>query len=452
MIAIAGRCCSRSGAFGAAVFVALGWAAIWVGCGKAPSAEPPRLDPPERFESMDEVVQEQYVELRAAFDKAIADRASDSEIANRLGNLGMWFQIYRFQGTASVAYAEAVRLQPDNPKWIFLNGVAMSTLGELEAAEQAFRRTLELDPTYSAAEVRLAETLIGQGASDPLIQEHLVSALERDPSNVRAMVLLADRKRRAGSAEEALELLDRALKLQDSPQIHYHLGLAFRDTGAKEVANAHLAKADPESNPEGFLMRDPYSMEVTRMDVGYTTAMKRARQAMSNRNFVEALNQYRRSSDSRPGSVEARLGVVRAMLALDRKQQARAEADRLAVSFPDRPKVQFIAGRAHEALEPGSGEPYFLKAYELDGNLVQAMLKLADICEDQGRLDEALKFLAQARETRPGHVEASPRYARMLIQMGKIDEAKRILSEDVAVTESPGPLVVLMDELGMEIE
>ncbi len=419
-------------------------------CGET-QVELPELAPPERFEAMDEVVQKQYSELKAALDATVAEGASKTEIAERLGNLGMWYQIYRFQGTASVAYAKAVSLQPGNPKWIFLNGVAMSTLGELEEAEQAFRKTLELDPTYSAAEVRLAETLIGQGEDDQLIRKHLESALAIDPNNVRAMVLLADRQRRAGQADQAVALLDRALQLQDSPQIHYQLGLAFRDTGALEVANAHLAKAEPESNPEGFLMRDPYSMEVTRMDVGYTTAMKRARQAMSNRNFAEALSQYRRASDSRANSVEARLGVVRATLALNRKQQAKTEADRLVVSFPNRPKVQFVAGRVYEAVEAGSGEPFFLKALELDGNLVQAMLKLADYYQDQGRLNEALSFLARARNSRPGHVEASPRYARMLIQMGKIEEAKRVLSEDVAVTESPGPLVVLMDELGMEI-
>ena len=422
-----------------------------VACGKGP-VQIPDLKPPERFDAMDGVVQEQYSELKAALDGALAESEPPPVIAERLAKLGMWYQIYGFHDSASMAYESAVGLHPESPKWIFLNGISMSAMGRLEAAEDAFRKTLELDPDYLAAEVRLAETLVSQGKGDEEIVEHLESALRAEPGTVRAMVLLADRWRRAGRAEEAVKLLDQALQLQDSPQIHFHLGMAFRDAGSLDLANAHLAKSDPEMNPEGLFMKDPYFAEVARMDIGYSTAMKRARRAMTQRNYILALSQFRRAGDLRTASLEPRLGAVRAMLGLDRLMEAKTEADRLVESYPDRPKVHFVAGRVHEALEPGSGEPFFLKALELDGDLFQAMLILASIYEDRGRLSEALDLLSRARGIRPGHVDASPRYARMLIQLGRIDEAKRVLNEDIAVTESPGPLVVLMDELGMEIQ
>ena len=423
---------------------------LWA-CG-APAPNMPDLAPPMGFEDMDPPVKEQFQKLEAELQEATASGASAEEVAAAIGNLGKWFQAYRFLETAQVAYGAAVERAPEEPKWVYLLGRVRASLGDPVGAEAAFRRARELDPELPAAAVREAEALQAQGVSGEPVEALLERALELDGGCVRARVALAEERRRAGDPDRAVELLERALELQRVPEVRYYLGLAHRDRGDLKVAQELLEHARPGAKPEGFRMHDPYSAEVAAMDIGYVTAMRKARQDSTAKRFVGALNHYRRATAARPDMVEARLGEIRSLFALERLQQARVKVEKLLEEHPELPKAYYLAGRIHDGLEKGTGEPYYLRALELDPKLVPALMELGEKAWDRGEVEAALGYFERARSESPDHLEASTRYVRALAALGRRQEAEAAWKVSYERAEEKGPLLVLADELDLRIE
>ena len=101
---------------------------------------------------------------------------------------------------------------------------------------------LEMHPNDAAAQVGLAEALVGlRRPADAL--PLLDKALEWDPSSVRGYVVRGEARRALGQYEEAEQDIRTALFLDPSPRVHLGLARLTLETGLEEIALQEYAKA-----------------------------------------------------------------------------------------------------------------------------------------------------------------------------------------------------------------
>ena len=110
-------------------------------------------------------------------------------------------------------------------------GIALMSLERLDEAEQAFRRSIELDP-------RRPEPWYALGAlktqrDDPQATfEAFLRVLEINPRDGRAWTNLGNALQQMDKHDDALAAYERAAKLlPDEPVVYYNLGLAFHAQG-----------------------------------------------------------------------------------------------------------------------------------------------------------------------------------------------------------------------------
>ncbi len=120
-------------------------------------------------------------EVRTA-SAALQARRDPIEPLARLAGL-YHANVYNAQAAQSLAALQ--RLEPKNPRWVYLLADVRLRLGEWDAAEQALRQTLELDANYLPAWFRLAEVLAKRDAIDAA-RECYARAVAVAPENVLA--------------------------------------------------------------------------------------------------------------------------------------------------------------------------------------------------------------------------------------------------------------------------
>jgi tetratricopeptide (TPR) repeat protein len=115
----------------------------------------------------------------------------------------------------------AVALDRNNPLYLNRLGIAHGELGDLRAAEQAFRRALKARPAYAAGHHNLAKALQKQGRLAEALKE-FERAYKLEPQTAEMQVSLCGIYRLNGEPERALALLraaDRALAPALVPQL-----------------------------------------------------------------------------------------------------------------------------------------------------------------------------------------------------------------------------------------
>src|SRR4029077_20224480 len=98
--------------------------------------------------------------------------------------------------------------------------------GRLEGARSAYKRALEVLPTFTTAAPALAVVVQKPEAAGPAVNL-LVQVLETDPYELEALSLLGRVLLDDGRTPEALEALERVLRLDPEPQpARFHRGVA----------------------------------------------------------------------------------------------------------------------------------------------------------------------------------------------------------------------------------
>jgi Flp pilus assembly protein TadD len=100
----------------------------------------------------------------------------------------------------------AVALDRNNPLYLNRLGIAHGELGDLRAAEQAFRRALKASPAYAAGHHNLAKALQKQGRLAEALQE-FERAHKLEPQAVEMQLSLCGIYRLNGEPERALAVL-----------------------------------------------------------------------------------------------------------------------------------------------------------------------------------------------------------------------------------------------------
>src|SRR5262245_57701831 len=149
-----------------------------------------------------------------AVRKVIEDeqsRVRDAPQSGRAwGRLGMAFQSHMFHGEALSCFEQAVKQEPDNPRWPYFRGV-IRMAHDPPTALADLRRAVELchDAT-DGPRLRLAEVYLRLGQPDEA-REQFQALVRKDPGHGRARLGLARLDFQTGQLATSREHLRHAL-------------------------------------------------------------------------------------------------------------------------------------------------------------------------------------------------------------------------------------------------
>jgi tetratricopeptide (TPR) repeat protein len=155
------------------------WFALKSSAGPVPPSVPSDLNEPD---------------VSALLEPMRARVVKEPRSASAWGILGQAFLANELEDESRVCFAEAERLDPNNPRWPHYQGVVLLTRGEQQAAIAHLRRAVECGATATPdnpiSRVVLAETLLTLGQIDEA-EDQFRQVLARHPDEARAHLGIA---------------------------------------------------------------------------------------------------------------------------------------------------------------------------------------------------------------------------------------------------------------------
>ncbi len=278
--------------------------------------------------------------------------------------------------------------------------------GQLEKAEEIYKRILKIDPTHSDA-------------------LHLLG-------------LVADQ---AGDKERAIKLISKAIKNNpNAPMYYVNLGCTFYDVGqlSKAISAYEQALNLRPDLPEAYnnmasalLLQGKSAEAITccqkalELQPNYFEAYNNLGNALQSRGRVEeAISSFQKAVELRPGSPESHNNLGQALQAQGKSAEAVTHCQKALELQPDFAEAHTNVGNVLES--QGRFEDAmscFEEAIKLKPDLAQAYNGLGRVWEAQHRPDNAATSYKTALELNPGYPEAYNNLGNLLQRQGKADEA-----------------------------
>ena len=156
------------------------------------------------------------------------------------GRLGMTYDINGQREAALVTYDQAAKLSPNDFRWPYFSSQLIAESGDIPQALVMLERALSLDDGYAPALLWQGTWLLRSGrTNDALISFEQADAVEPSPMSSfgQAQALVA-----MGRGDDALAILEPLVDASAHPQIHRTMGEALRSVGRVEEANHAFAK------------------------------------------------------------------------------------------------------------------------------------------------------------------------------------------------------------------
>jgi tetratricopeptide (TPR) repeat protein len=245
-------------------------------------------------------------------------------------------------------------------------GVEFYDRGRLAEAIREYRMAIEDDPKHARAHFNLGVCFHDQGKLEDAAAEYGI-VLRLSPEDARSLVSLASIRLEENKNDEALALLGRA------------------------------AEADPHS---GF----PKSAAGTYYE--------------RKGDLEVALRAYRDSVALEPGHAAGHAGIARILLRRDETDGAIAELDLALGAEPDDVSVLLLSAEAREKKGDAKGATLHLeRALVHVRDRAALWIRLADLYEHQGRLEDAVASLWEARGVDRSNPDVGPRLKRLYAKL-----------------------------------
>lgn len=406
-----------------------------------------------------------------AFHQAL--RCRPDLAAARLNLALLLFQRRRFQ-LALEAYRQVLADQPGNA--VAWNGVGLilTELKRYDDAKNAFSRAVESDPNLASAHYNLSFTMSHLGDFDAALRE-TKRALELEPYYVpQKLALTID-----------LQYEDPTISI--APEIS--ADITAEEVGAdfsfdQRLLDHIFTELQPGAKPEPFtapagedsfaLVRDYIGkglLERASAELGRALqrGADRARADLMHAEIFarrglhgEALERFRQARAAGAPDADARLGEMRALLALNRAAEAAEIAKALHQSRPDLvealvtgAQARLAAGNPLEALEflklaqeraPGRSDLAHLQAKIAArlGDVPAAVEAYLVALQLDSSMPQVWYELGRLEEKREGWVAARAAYERVLDLLPTFTEAARALADLLRRRESPAAAVELL--------
>jgi len=323
--------------------------------------------------------------------------------------------------------ATARRQAPNDAYIDLVAGEAALAGDDAAAATQAFTSGVE-HGGGARAQWGLSRALMVSDAdsADAAIDQ----VLELSPGHLAARVAKAQRLLDAGHPEEALTFARQAAGLDPVGQETLNGSATDRSHAFTLAGQIHEG-----AGRRGQALR-AYGAAISVEPFAVAALLGAGRVLQDERRFRDALGRFEVAQQAaepgvtlpgatRPVLADAKLGAARAMLALERTQDAAAILNALATERPQDAEVLIARGQAEHALEQDdAAEQSFRAAIELAPDSFAGYLALAQLDFARDDPDGAAVTLAQAR----GHVPETAEVRRMT---GESELARGNLSEAI---------------------
>lgn len=280
------------------------------------------------------------------------------------------------------------------PQLMVLGGLAHYALGQNEKARPYLESVVRQQPTSPVA--KLLGQIYQNAGNHDLAIDTLEGYLKAHPRDTQAIIVLATSNLGKGRAPRAIQLLQDALKIEDTPHLRTMLGMSL-------VGGGRRAEALPEFE-----------------------------------------NSFRRD----PSQVSAGAALVSLYLGRNNTARAIEVAESLIKRMPKDAQFQSMLGSARaQAGDKVKARAAFEQATRLDPSFTPAQIELARLEMQSGQLDAAAKRLSDVLTKDPKHIDALIEMSAIMDRQGQGGEATRLLEKaaDYSANNELRPALILVD-------
>jgi tetratricopeptide (TPR) repeat protein len=324
---------------------------------------------------------------------------------------------------AHEAYRRAQALAPGAFAWHYLDAVVLQRLARHDEAVMRLERALELSPDYLPARVKLAESLVESGDLDragPLFE-----ALQGDPKSEPAAALGLGRIAAArGDHAAAVRHLERAVALfPEWGAAYYRLALSYRALGRRDEAKRALERST-EYGARWPALNDSALAAVTALRDDAETDLRRGLRLADEGDLDGAIAAHEAALVRDPSIARAHVNLI----SLYGRTHAWEKAEQhyravLALGFNlDEAHYDYGVLLAMQGKWALAADAY-RQAIAANPGHALAHNNLGQIDERERRIEAAAAEYRQAVDSQPTLRLARFNLGRMLIALGRHDEA-----------------------------
>ncbi len=364
------------------------------------------------------------------------------------GRLGHLYHAYELMDAAEACYHNAAVMEPNIYRWNYCYAFVLQKKGDLSRALRFYKKAQAVNVTSDLVylvNIRIGDCYKGLNEMDRagFAYEMAYNIFPEGPSILARMGETAFAKK---EYKKAILYLTQALeKKPGANKLHYPLAMAFRHTGNRKLAKAHLDKR----GIVGIQPSDPLKKKLDSLIKGYRIHVLAGKLAFSAGRYAEAAQFYEKAIAEDPEKAGARVDLGVAHVRLKQYEKGIESFERALELEPDNMTAHYNLGDmalfmgdygkavkhltlfleelpddavAHlklaTALRNSSQFEKALVAYakaiELDSTLARAWLDLSSLLELTGYFKNAIHILEKAHKALPRNQLIMNRLARSL--------------------------------------
>ena len=398
---------------------------------------------PEFLRAADSLLEDEAVQLKAGNLLLMAGRYQDAKTRARaalkknpknvaaLVLLGNALAGLKDLESAVELSQQAALLEPQRSGLYRNMGIFQLARGEVDLAEKAFKRALEVDPKSVSACLSLAELYRISGRANQ-VEAVLRQALAIDPRHVMANQAMASFFIHADRAREAEPYLKTAYEQAKSIETGLSLADFYLAVGRR---------ADSVEVLKGILtLKDGFASATTRLAAIEFSAGRKA-------NGYKLLDDVLKLN---PKHVPALAVKTRFFLTEGKTDEALKTITQAVSADQKEAETYILLGKTHLArLELDDAKTAFNEAVKLGSRNVEPQVELAKLHLQRGEVGTAIEFVEQAIETDPDNIDAQLTLVQGLIAQYEYGRARAILktllvkaAKSAAVHDAVGSLAL----------
>jgi tetratricopeptide (TPR) repeat protein len=370
--------------------------------------------------------------------KQVQASQSKSKLSQLVGQLGMFYQVHELNQAAEDSYKEALRLSPNNPKWLYLLSMLQKSNGDFTSAKRSLQQSLEYNDQYIPALINLANIFKQEGDFDAA-KKYYNKALKVNPKAAAALVGIGQILAQSGEFHQAIDKYKKALNIQPyANQINFLLSQAYAATGDMQKAQDY----DKSKGKVQVQVYDPLSLEMYRESRSASYYNERAVNLYLQKDYAFAEKIANQAINLDKSSLYPYLTLANIYVATDRLQQAIEVLEKQEKIHKNNDGLLYSLGVIEEINKNDNKAIFwYKKALSVNPQMAQASTTLASALMRMEEYTQALEKLKKAEQLSPENALLFYREASVDAYLGKCDTASKNIYQ--AVKKQPKNFAIL---------